>query len=133
MLKKPLVLVDGACVLCHRLARWLVANDKKRIFLIGAWQDDRVCELLAEKGVFPPFPDAIGLVDVSGNVHFADEAVWRICGILPWPWCVLGGIKVFPHFIRAYLYEWTARHRYAWFGKLSTNQLQEHVFKDALW
>ena len=59
----------------------------------------------------------------QGQTYERSDAVLKILGLLPPPWCWLTVGKYLPRSVRDTLYDWVARHRYQWFGRRETCRL----------
>jgi predicted DCC family thiol-disulfide oxidoreductase YuxK len=51
-------------------------------------------------------------------VFTRSTAALRIARRLPFPWPLAYGFIVIPRPLRDAIYDWVARHRYQWFGRL---------------
>lgn len=113
---RPVVFIDGECVLCNRLASWLLRRDRNRVHRVATLQGQTAREMLgavaADREEW-----SIVLVDSDGT-HDRSEAVLRIAARL-------GGLPGFggrlarsiPAGVRDRVYDAVARRRYRWFGK----------------
>jgi len=127
----PVVFIDGECVLCNRLATWLLRRDRNRVHRVATLQGRTAHEMLGAPAA-DPAGWAIVLVDGDGT-HDRSEAVLRIA-------TRLGGLSGFgarlarrvPVSVRDRAYDAVARRRYRWFGKQDRCRLprpgEEDVF-----
>ena len=65
-LPEGLVLIDGECVLCSAVFRFVARRDRKQVFKFAPIQGDfgRRCAL--EAGIDPARPDSFAVVDGGG-------------------------------------------------------------------
>jgi len=105
---RPVVFIDGDCVLCNRLATWLLRRDRDRVHRVATLQGRTAREMLGAP-VADPADWALVLVDGAGT-HDRSEAILRIAARL-------GGLPGFGGRARDRLYDAVARRRYRWFGK----------------
>ena len=113
---RPVVFIDGECVLCNRLASWLLRRDRDRVHRLATLQGRTAREMLGPV-VADPAEWSIVVVDGDGT-HDRSEAILRIAarlGGLPG----LGGrlARWVPAAVRNRVYDAVARRRYRWFGK----------------
>jgi predicted DCC family thiol-disulfide oxidoreductase YuxK len=111
-----LVLFDGVCNLCNGAVQWLLARDRRQRLSFASLQSQAARRALEAAGVTGALPDSIVLVE-NGRVSTRSDALLRIAGQLGFPWSLAGVARVVPRPLRDALYDWIARHRYAWFGQ----------------
>jgi predicted DCC family thiol-disulfide oxidoreductase YuxK len=109
---KPVVLFDGVCNLCNGMVRFVLARDPRGTFRFASLQSAAARRLLA--GAVPP--ETIVLIE-AGKTYTKSCAALRIARGLRFPWPLLYGFVAVPRPLRDLVYDWVARHRYAWFGK----------------
>jgi predicted DCC family thiol-disulfide oxidoreductase YuxK len=107
-----IVLFDGVCNLCNGAVRFILARDPGARFRFASLQSDVARRLL--KGALPA--ETMVLIE-AGKVHTKSDAALRIARELRAPWPLLYAFAAIPRGFRDMLYDWIARHRYAWFGK----------------
>jgi predicted DCC family thiol-disulfide oxidoreductase YuxK len=111
----PVVLYDGACGLCSRAVRFLLARDPAGHLRFRALADPHTRAWLVARGL-GDLPDTMVLLE-DGQAHLRSEAVRRACRHLraPWPW--LGGaLGLVPRRWRDAAYDAIARRRHRWFA-----------------
>lgn len=120
-----LVLYDGECGLCHRLNRFLLRRDREERFAFASLRSAAGSQILSAHGIMVPkgepdtfylvthfrHPEARVLARTAGIRAALSELgfVWRrlaaAMGLVPMSWKTAG-------------YDWIARHRYRFFGRL---------------
>jgi len=110
----PVVLYDGACGLCDASVRFICRRDRKGTIRYAALQSD-VGRALLERYRLPLDVSTVVLVD-RGRAWVRSDAALKLCGLLPFPWPLLGVGWVLPRPLRDAIYRFVARHRVRWFG-----------------
>ncbi|MCH7400700.1 thiol-disulfide oxidoreductase DCC family protein [Belliella kenyensis] len=120
--KYHIVLFDGVCNLCNDAIDFIIRNDKKNRFKVGALQDDKVKEILKNYQIDESYLDSLILVSAD-EVYYRSTAALKIAKNLSGLWPLLYGFIILPRFVRDPLYDWVAKNRYRWFGKKETCRL----------
>ena len=122
--RKPVVLYDGACSLCHRSVQFLVARDREAVLAFAAMQSGAGEALRRRFGLPPSVLDTMVLV--AHDRCYTRSAAWlKIMRMLPYPWKLAYGLIAVPAFIRDAVYTLIARKRYRWWGKLPLMEKDE--------
>ena len=108
----PIVLFDGVCNLCNGAVRFILARDPQARFHFASLQSEAARRLLGGEGP----AETIVLLE-AGKSYTKSTAVLRIARHLRFPWPLLYAFAAAPRPLRDLVYDWVARHRYAWFGK----------------
>jgi predicted DCC family thiol-disulfide oxidoreductase YuxK len=111
----PIVFYDGDCALCHRAVQFVLSHDRDGVFRYAALQGTTAAAVLP--GPHDVAPESMILYDETG-IHRRSDAAWRIAARLGGAWPVLGWFRIVPRPIRDRIYDWVARNRYGWFGKV---------------
>lgn len=116
---KAIILFDGICILCNSAVRIILKNDVKDHFAFASLQSDAAKEILLQHPSKKNNMDSIILVE-DGKIYERSSAALKIGTKLGWKfkWVYLG--YLLPVKWRDSLYNWIARNRYKWFGKLDT-------------
>lgn len=121
----PVIVFDGACVLCNRWVDFILRHDRAGRFRLAAMQGANGRALLASHGLSPDDPSSLLLIQ-RGTGYIDTEAIARVLRELGGRWRWLGGaMKLVPRFVRDLLYRWFARHRYRLLGKRATCRLPD--------
>ena len=110
------VLFDGVCNFCNSSVNWIIARDRRSAFRFAALQSPAGERMQREYGLDPSALDTLVLVQ-GDRVYRRSGAALRIVRRLRWPWPALFGLIAVPAFIRDFVYDFLARHRYRWFGR----------------
>jgi len=124
----PVVLFDGVCTLCNRTVDFIMRHDRARRFRYGSLQSERGRELLEQFNLSGDSLDSIVVIDES-RVYRKSEAALHIARSLDAPWRFVTVLRVLPRGLRDRVYDWIARHRYAWFGKRDTCRIPTEAEK----
>jgi predicted DCC family thiol-disulfide oxidoreductase YuxK len=132
--QQSILLIDGECVLCSRIARFVVKRDRKERFMFAALQSAAGRRLLQQGGL--PLHDLDTFVLVQhGHCHVKSKAALLVLRGLGGLWPLLYGLIIVPAAWRNQVYDWVARSRYRWFGKtdicmLPSEQVRQRFLED---
>jgi predicted DCC family thiol-disulfide oxidoreductase YuxK len=114
---RPIVLFDGVCNLCNGVVRFLYPRDPRARLRFTNLQSDSGQALLEKFGM--PTEDFDSFVLVEGDKAYTQShGALRTLRYLRFPWPLLYGLMLVPPFIRNAVYDWIARNRYGWFGRM---------------
>ena len=128
----PVLLFDGVCSLCNGVVDFVMRHERRGLppLAFAALQsesartllDDRVGpersrSLRAERAEGGHGDPGSVVLIVGDRVYERSTAALHLARYLRWPWQAARLGWVLPRPGRDLLYEWVARHRYAWFGK----------------
>jgi len=115
----PILLFDGICKLCNRLVIFVIRRDKDAKIKFTPLQSASGMSLLKKTGL--SVHDINSIVFIEGeNLFLKSSAVLHIFKALGCGWRLFYGFIIIPKFIRDFLYNIVARHRYRIFGKRET-------------
>lgn len=116
------VFFDGVCVLCNWIVRFLIKRDKKRTLIFTPLQGETAAALLNRH---PRIGGNSQSVVLAKNYNTSREAISvRSTAILDLTpalgglWRLAGVFRIIPRFLRDWGYDFVARRRYRWFGKM---------------
>ena len=113
----PVIVFDGACVLCSGWTRFVLRVDRRGVFRLAAMQTDAGRRLLAAHGLDPADPNSFIVVD-GGRVHTESAALLHVLSRFGAGWRVLATVlRVVPAPLRDAVYRIIARNRYRWFRR----------------
>ena len=112
------LLFDGVCNLCSGTVQFVIAHDPSGYFQFASQQSDAGRKLMEEHAIAIPEGDPLSLILIEdGKVYQRSTGALRIARKLSFPF-KLGWVFILtPRFIRDFVYDVIAKHRYAWFGK----------------
>jgi predicted DCC family thiol-disulfide oxidoreductase YuxK len=116
---KPVIIFDGVCNACNGWVRFVLRHDPDRQFRFAPNQSEIGKELLRKFDL--PTESVSSIYLVIGDQYFekSNAAIQILCRLkLPWKLAIL--LKIFPRFVRDWVYDWVARNRYRWFGRSAT-------------
>lgn len=113
---RPVIVFDGACVLCNGWVRFLLRHDRHQCYRFAAMQGESGRALLAGHGLDPDDPASFLLME-NGKAWSDTDAIVRVVGSLGGPWRLVDALRVLPRSLRDRLYRVAARNRYRWFGR----------------
>ena len=120
---KKIIFYDGLCAMCNRFIRIIITLDKKEKFLLAPLQGKNG-EILKEE-----FSKKLKGID---SVIFYNKKVFTKSSAVINILSELGGIyklayifNIIPTFISDSMYDYIARNRFQWFGKLDKCPMPE--------
>lgn len=111
-----ILLIDGSCILCHEITRFVIRRDRLRRFAFAAIRSEAGRRLLQEQRLAAVDPDTFVLI-LNGRAYTKSAAALRVFRHMPGLWPVLGIFAVVPVSVRDRVYDWIARRRHLWFGR----------------
>lgn len=111
----PVVIYDLECVLCNFWVRVVLRFDRRGRIRFAHAGSAFVGELMQHRPDLNP-SDGVMLWE-AGSVYQGMDAVLRIASVAGGMLRVVWVMRLCPGKLRAKLYHWVARNRYAWFGK----------------
>jgi len=117
MSKRTVILFDGQCNLCNWAVNFVLDKDRREFFLFSPMQSDRGREILTQLGFTNKAVETIIYLLENKKTYSKSTAVLLILRQLPFPWKLSFAFIVVPIFLRDFIYDVVAKHRYVWFGK----------------
>lgn len=114
---EAVVLFDGVCNLCNSSINFVIDRDPRGRLAFASLQSPAGQALLAEHGLPTSDFDTMVLIE-SGRTYLRSSAALRVLGKLRMPWRLLYPLLLIPPFVRNPVYNFIARRRYRWFGRL---------------
>lgn len=113
----PVVLIDGGCVLCNRVARFVMRHDSSGRIRFAALDSPAAEAMLANRGLPPPPAGTFVYLDEDG-AFYRSEGALRLAARLDAPWRLLGVFRIVPRWLRDAAYGLIARWRYRFAGRV---------------
>ncbi len=112
------LLFDGVCNLCSGTVQLVIANDPSGYFKFASQQSEAGRALMEEHHIAIPEGDPLSLILIEdGKVYERSTGALRIARKMSLPYKLGWVFIVTPRFIRDFVYDVIAKHRYRWFGK----------------
>jgi len=113
------IIFDGVCNLCNWTVQFIIKRDKKNIFKFLPMQSEKAIELFKKYNLDFTNLDTVVLIR-DKDVFFQSDAALEISSNFDYPWKVFYFFIFIPKFVRDWVYDFIAKHRYNWFGKRET-------------
>ena len=113
---RPLIVFDGACVLCSGFVRFVLRHDRAGQFRFLAAQSPLAGAIYRHYSLATDAWET-NLLLAEGVLHTKSAAGIEITARFGGIWSLIRGLRVFPRPLRDWLYDRIARNRYRWFGR----------------
>lgn len=113
---KPLIVLDGVCVLCSRVMREIAGRDRAGRFRFTAAQGELGDALMRHYGVDPENPETVLLIEDGRALGKIDMAL-RVADVIGGPFALLKLLSVLPRPVQDWCYDRVAKNRYRLFGR----------------
>lgn len=120
---KKIIFYDGLCAMCNRFIRILITLDKKEKFLLAPLQGKNG-EILKEK-FSKELKGIDSVIFYNKKVYTKSSAVINILSELGGIYKLAYIFNIIPSFISDSIYDYIARNRFQWFGKLDKCPMPE--------
>lgn len=108
---------DGDCGLCHRVIRFVLAEDSQQAFRFAPLSSD-IFTFQVNQKTRADLPDTFVLQVASGEVFIRSEAVIQLLTQLGGLWrCISLLLRVIPKPVRDWGYDWVGAHRHTFFAR----------------
>lgn len=115
-LPDQVVIFDGVCNLCEFSVNFIYTRDSAGRFTFTPAQSPLGKHLLEKFGIDTASLDTVVLV-TRGRALTRSTAALDIARELDSPWNLLSLLGIVPTFLRDWIYDIIAAHRYQWFGR----------------
>ena len=122
--KKEIIIVDGKCVLCNSITKWLIRKDKNKIFEIVSLESEYIKKNF--QNIYNV--DSVAVVDSFGNVFQKSLAILYILKKIDKLFWIQMLIKLLPLFLTNFFYDLVAKTRYKIFGKYDQCMINNNNF-----
>lgn len=114
---KSILLYDGVCTLCDHSVQFVLKYDRNKRFLFGQLDSKTAKIFLKQQEKDYSKIDSVVFID-DKSIYTKSSAALKVLTSLGGLWQVAGIFYILPKFLRDKVYDYIARHRYAWFGKM---------------
>jgi len=115
--KQSVVLFDGVCHFCNKSVNFIIDHDTKKKFVFAPLQSQMANDFLLELGENRTLIYSIILIQ-DNRIYKRSRASLEIVRQLNGLWPLLYVFIIVPAFIRDIIYNFIAKNRYRWFGKM---------------
>ena len=120
---KKIIFYDGLCSMCNRFIRILITLDKKEKFLLASLQGKNG-EILQKK-FSKELHEVDSVIFYNKQLYTKSSAVINILSELGGIYKLAYIFNIIPSFISDSIYDYIARNRFQWFGKLDKCPMPE--------
>jgi predicted DCC family thiol-disulfide oxidoreductase YuxK len=113
---KPLIVFDGYCGLCSRLARFVLTHDHSARFRLMPAQTALGDALYWHYGLDSSFYETFILLR-DGRAYFVSDAAIELLRSFAFPWSLMPALRIVPKLIRDWVYLRVAHNRMRFFGR----------------
>jgi predicted DCC family thiol-disulfide oxidoreductase YuxK len=114
---KKLILFDGICNLCNASIQYVIKHDKKNVFMFTALQSEAGQQIIKKYNIDTNKVDSVLLYTPKNGIDSKSTAALKIANDLGFPQSIMTVFFIIPPFIRNWVYDYIAKHRYKWYGK----------------
>lgn len=119
---QAVVVFDGECAFCNRWVDFLLRYDRGDVFRFAARQSESGTAFLGQAGL--PEVGVGSIIVVEGDrVLTRSSAVLRMLNLLGFPFSLTGVFRFIPTGLRDAVYDFVARNRMRWFGRMQACRL----------
>ena len=120
---KKIIFYDGLCAMCNRFIRILITLDKKEKFLLAPLQGKN--GKILQKKFSKKLHEVDSVIFYNKQVYTKSSAVINILSELGGIYKLACIFNIIPSFISDSIYDYIARNRFQWFGKLDKCPMPE--------
>ena len=114
---KSLILFDGVCHFCNNVVNFVIDRDPEKKFVFAALQSEYATERLAQLGEYNVSVYTVILIR-NNKIYKRSRAALEIAKGLNGLWPLCYAAMIIPGFMRDVVYNFIAKNRYKWFGKM---------------
>jgi len=114
---KTILLFDGYCNLCHSSVQFVLKHEKNNELYFTSLQSPIGVEILKYYSINPNEIDSLVLIE-KNKAFIKSSAALRVSKYLKRLYPIAFGLLIIPSFIRNWVYDYVAKNRYKWFGKM---------------
>ncbi len=114
---KTILLFDGYCNLCHSSVQFVLKHEKNNDLYFTSLQSPSGIEILNHYSINPKETDSLVLIE-KNKAYIKSSAALRVSKYLKGLYPIAFGLLIIPSFIRNWVYDYVAKNRYKWYGKM---------------
>ncbi len=115
-MEKGILLFDSGCKLCNTSIKFVTKGDKHQVIQQMALSSSEGAAFIAK---YPSIQNINSIVFIANNQVFIEsDAIIKIAQQLSFPYKLIAVGKLLPKKWRDRIYQWIAKNRYAWFGRV---------------
>ena len=126
-----IIFFDGVCILCNRTVDFLIRKDKRKELKFASLQSPLAKRLIPEYLSNNSSPGTVIFLDHE-KIYSHSAAILRIMRNLPFPYNSTVIFLGVPVFLRDWIYNFIAKNRYRWFGKLEICRMPDIGTKERI-
>ncbi len=112
-----IIYFDGVCNLCNGVVNKIIDEDEQQLFKFASLQSDFAKRSLIDEHLDFSSIDSI-VLRTQDQYLIKSKAAIRIAKMLGGRWRLFGFFSWVPTVLADFVYDWIAKNRYKWFGKL---------------
>jgi predicted DCC family thiol-disulfide oxidoreductase YuxK len=116
---KTILLFDGYCNLCHSSVQFILRHEKNNSIYFTSLQSPIGIEILNQYSINPNKIDSLVLIQ-KNKAYIKSSAALRVTKYLKGLYPIAFSLLIIPSFLRNWVYDYIAKNRYKWFGKMSS-------------
>ena len=128
-----IILFDGVCNFCDKSVNFIIKRDTKDQFLYAPLNSKAGIDFIKTQSEKVKNTDSIILI-TNNKVYYKSRAAIKIASKLSGLWFLMSLFYIVPSLIRDNIYDYIAKNRYQWFGKLDSCRVvtvkDKHKFLD---
>lgn len=125
----PVLFFDGVCNLCNSAVQFVIRHDRRGAVRFASLQSAAGrAAVAAVRQRYGRVPDSLIFLD-EGQYFIESDAALRVAPYLDGGWGSLRWLRIFPRFLRDFVYRIVSRNRYRWFGKKDACMLPTPALK----
>lgn len=117
---KKIILFDGVCNLCNSAVQYVIEHDKKDVFRFVALQSELGHEILSHIGIDQKNIDSIVLYEPGVAYYYKSTAAIEIAKQFGGLFNLGSVFRIIPAGLRDSVYDYVAKNRYKWYGKMES-------------
>ncbi len=126
---KKIILFDGVCNLCNSSVQFVIKQDSRDVFRFVALQSDLGQDILNHIGIDSKHIDSIILYEPGIAYYYKSDAAIEIAKNLGGFFHFGTLFRIIPTGIRNQLYDYIAKNRYNWYGKMKNCMIPTPILK----